>query len=166
MDNIFQSNLTKSQVDTQKALKANIQFCTKLTRDLENTFNVVVQGKRSSEDSFEVQVYTPSQAGRYGFGFRFTVTDQGVSFYDERGLWAETLARILNVTISSEYDAKALDLEIMRGAVKSGKIVYHPNSACGDHYSLGLNVNEGPDLDSQIKLIIGCLMAHGITTKL
>ena len=166
MDNLFKDNFTQSQVDTQKALKHNIAFCAKLVRDLDAAFNVSIQNRRSNEDSFETVVSSPSQAGRYGFGFRFTATDQGVTFRDERGVWADSLAKVLNVSIQDEYSATASNLEVLRGAVKSGKVSFQRDSACGDRCSLELTLNEGPDLNSQIKLIIGVLMAHHITTKL
>lgn len=166
MNNLFQANLSKSQIDTQNSLRSNIAFCDKLVSDLSKSFDVVVKAKRRKEDQFETTVYPPNQAGRYGYGFEFTASDQGVSFRDQQGLPIYTMAEILGVKISDKYGQEKNDFELMIKSLKLGKIHFIPNSGCGDHYCLELTLNEGPELNGQVKLIIGLLMAHGVTTKL
>lgn len=168
MSNLFQSNFSQEVIDSQNALRTNIAFCQRIVSDLGKSFDVVVQTRRRYENEVETTAYPPDQIGRYGYGFRFNVTDKGVILTDENGLPKCNLAKILGVSIANQYTTKDADLKILRDAVASmgALIAFTPNSSTGDSYNISIPLSESSDLNVKIKLIIKVLLAHNITSRL
>lgn len=169
MSNLFYANLTQDQINTRDLLRSNVNFCSQLIRDVKTAFDVVSEEKRTSESQFKTTIYSPRQAGRYGFGFCFEATDKGVSFQDERGLWLRTIAKCLNVKVSDQYSQKDADRDILKNAVKSldASMGFSKCIGAGDHYHLNMTLfPNDPKRDDKIKLIISIIMEHGITTKI
>lgn len=169
MDNLFKSNLTVKHVQSQDNLRTNIEFCKKLIKDIEQTFNVITESKRRDEFTQEIIVYSPKQVGRYTYGFTFSATNDGVIFSDGRGVWLTSMAKILNTTITDKYEDKIKDLTNMRKVAKAIdiEVMHSNNTSCGDHFRLKMSLSKNdPKLNQKIKAIIGTMMAQNVTTRL
>lgn len=169
MNNLFLKNLNQTTIKNKNNLIKNIKFTKRLIQDLSNVFEVCIEEKRTDETNYRFVVYPPSQRGRYGFGFEFRATPDSITFFDQRGEWLTTLARILEVKVTNDYHKKNSDLRALRDAVEhvGGTIQHSENSGCGDHYHLGFEINEQDvNLDQKIKLIIKVIQSHGVTTNI
>lgn len=169
MSNLFQVNLSDEHLVAQNNLRTNIRFCQKLVQDLERTFNVVIENKRSTELEHETIVYPPSQAGRYGWGFTFSATNEGVTFSDGRGLWLKSMAKVLGATVTDRYEDRVTDLASLKDAASliGIEVKKLEDRSCGDHFRLKMNLWDGdPKLNLKIKAIIGTMMGQSVTTKL
>jgi hypothetical protein len=168
MGNLFAENMTQDQIEQREKLKVNAEFNRRLVADLENTFHVVVEHKRSSELKVETVVYAPQQAGRYGWGFAFTATNEHVYFSDANGVRLEQIAKILNIEVSTKYKQREDDLLILRKAANSlgMKVGWAKNTACGDYYRLEMDLSPtDPNLSAKIKAIIGTMMNQQVVSK-
>jgi hypothetical protein len=171
MQNLFKSVEDQSHVAELETLKLNIAFARRLVRDLEQVYDVHVENKRRNETTMEVVVYAPSQAGRYGWGFTFTATAESVTFEDGRGVWLESMSRVLNAKVGkNDYgdDAKANDAILAKAAKKIGvQVKRNRDSACGDHFTLKMELSEtDKHLSAKLKAIVGTMQAQDVVSRL
>jgi len=173
MDNLFLNVVDKGHSDKLGALKRNIAFAERLVRDLQQAFDVHVEHKRRNETTMEIVVYAPCQSGRYGWGFTFEATSDGVTFEDGRGVWMETMAKNLGgVKLSTrdydETERTANNAALNKKAKKIGvEVKRHRDSACGDHFTIKTDLSEtDKHLSAKLKLIIATMQSQSVVSRL
>jgi hypothetical protein len=170
MSNLFKQNMNQDHVKALAQMKVNIAFAQRLTRDLNEAFDVVVRHEHELEKEFSIIVYEPGQRDRYGWGFTFKATPSGLEFHDGRGIWLTNMAAILGVNITADdYLKRDEDLETLRA--KAAKIevevIRAQDTACGDHFTLRMQLSEtDKHLDAKIKLIIATMQTQSVKTRL
>lgn len=185
MTNLFRDNLSEDVVLKENALAKNSAFAERLMRDLFGAFDAYVTTKRKDQNRIEFVVYSQDQRDRYGWGSTFAVTDKGVEFIDDRGNKVDLVMTLLGMpkdkiindknepywfggtyesikTANPKFWDKACKLAKKRGVELGLGDCYGNN---GMRVKLILNPDDSK-LNDKLKIVIGCLMAHGITTKL
>lgn len=185
MTNLFQDNLSNAVVLKANSLAVFSRFAEGLIGDLVSTFDAHVSNKRESQDCIEYTVYSQDQKNRYGWGSTFKVTSQGVEFQDDRGVKVSYAMALLGMP-KDEIKSDSGDVYWFGGtydrisdanpkfwalaqkyADKSEASIKQGD--CYGNNGMRIQLILTPDdkrLNDKIKIVIGCLMEHGITTKL
>lgn len=165
-------NLDKTHADRLENLKANTLFVRSLVNDLNSAYNVVLRETRTSETKIEIVAYPLSQVDRYGWGFTFLATPEGVSFQDGRGIRLSKMFKVLGIVGPSPDDYISYNVEnetILQNAAKALNVeVRHvEDRICGDHFKLEIKLSQNdPKLNGKLKLIVSSMLKQGVTTKL
>lgn len=190
MSNIFTTNLDNDVLLKANNLRKHSQFAEKLINDLVSQFNAHVETKRHSQDKFEYRIYSLDQKNRYGWSTDFIISSDGIIFTDTRGTDVGATFQKLGMSFNlakSLYDSdkhyissmhfynantvhlklweKGLELAKQQGFTFTAGDCYNRSTSChGLRLSTTLHEND-LHLNDKIKIIIWCLMSHGITTK-
>lgn len=172
MENLFKKVEDKGHVAKLEALKKNIAFANRLVQDLQQAFEVQVEHKRRDETTMRVVAYAPSQFGRYGYGFTFEATSEGVTFQDGRGVWLCSMAKILKAKVNDSNDyqdgKKANDLALAKAAKKLGiEVTRSVDTSCGDHFTIKTDLSEDDKrLEMKLKVIVATMQAQSVVSRL